>query len=190
MDGFKTRYGEMMLERGVDPAILAALSDPESEMEIPDETMVVLQQISTDLMTQSQDQLRGFVSGARAVNAASVLKKAAKNGKTETNITHVSAANFAKEVEQSRIPVLIDFWAPWCGPCMRMGPIVEDIADEYAGKIKVVKVNVDDNPALAQRYGVQGIPVCLVVQNGQETDRLIGGVPKQKLAAFVDSQLA
>ena len=86
----------------------------------------------------------------------------------------VTDASFAAEVEQSVLPVLVDLWAPWCGPCLRLAPAIEQIASELAGKIKVGKLNIDENAATAARFGVRSIPTMLVFSNGHEVDRLVG----------------
>ena len=90
----------------------------------------------------------------------------------------VTNATFAGEVEQSEIPVLVDMWAEWCGPCRYLAPIVDQIAHEMAGRLRVVKLNVDENPATASRFGIQGIPALLIFKNGREVDRIIGAQPK------------
>lgn len=88
--------------------------------------------------------------------------------------------NFDTEIK-SGMPVLVDFWAEWCGPCKAVSPIVDQIATEYAGKLKVVKVNVDDNQDLASRYGIMSIPTLLFLKNGEEKDKIVGAVPKSKI---------
>ena len=93
--------------------------------------------------------------------------------------------NFEAEVLQSDKPVLIDFWAPWCGPCRMLAPAVAQIAEEYEGKAKVCKVNVDDEPSLARQYGISGIPTVLIFKNGQLTDTLVGLRPKAELEALL-----
>ena len=93
--------------------------------------------------------------------------------------------NFETEVLQSDKPVLIDFWAPWCGPCRMLAPAVEQIAEEYEGKAKVCKVNVDDEPELAGRFGIVSIPTVLVFKNGQLSDTLVGLRPKAELEALL-----
>ncbi len=103
--------------------------------------------------------------------------------------THVSDATFEQEVLQSDVPVLVDFWAPWCAPCRIVGPIVEEIAGDYEGKIKVAKVNTDENPMHANALGIRGIPTLILFKNGQEADRVVGAVPKQHLSMFVDRNL-
>jgi thioredoxin 1 len=105
-------------------------------------------------------------------------------------VTHVSDANFELEVMKSATPVLVDFWAPWCGPCRAIAPIVEELADDYAGRLKVVKVNVDDNPMAPARFGVRGIPNLIIVKDGQVKEQIVGAVPKQHLVRAVDSAIA
>lgn len=96
-------------------------------------------------------------------------------------------ATFEAEVLQSAEPVFVDFWAPWCGPCQMMGPIVEELSKEYdAGKIKIAKLNVDDNPVTAGKYQVLSIPTFLVFKNGTVVDKLVGGMSKEKLKALLD----
>jgi thioredoxin 1 len=106
------------------------------------------------------------------------------------NVTHVTDATFDQEVLKSSTPVLIDFWAPWCGPCRAIGPIVEELAGTYAGRLKVVKMNVDDNPETPSRYGVRGIPNLLIVKGGQVKEQIVGAVPKGHLVRALDNALA
>ena len=89
--------------------------------------------------------------------------------------------NFDQEVLKSDVPVLVDFWAPWCGPCKMVAPIVEQIAEEYQGKLKVVKLNTDENQEVSIRYGIRSIPTLGIFKNGQVVDAVIGAVPKQYL---------
>src|SRR5215472_2224545 len=93
----------------------------------------------------------------------------------------VTDASFATIVAGSPIPVLLDMWAPWCGPCRTVGPVVEQLAAELAGRVRVGKVNVDDNPETAARFGVRSIPTLLVLRAGREIDRIVGAVPKQEI---------
>src|SRR5512138_3205350 len=90
----------------------------------------------------------------------------------------VTDATFAAEVERSPLPVLVDAWAPWCGPCRMVGPIVDELATELAGKVRVAKLNVDENPATAARFDVRSIPTLLVIVGGREVDRIVGAQPK------------
>lgn len=103
---------------------------------------------------------------------------------------HVTDGNFEKAVLQSPLPVLVDFWAPWCGPCRMIAPVLEQLAKEYAGQLIVAKVNVDDDQQQAGRYGVQGIPTLLFIKDGQEADRVVGPVPYALLKEKVNTLLA
>lgn len=97
--------------------------------------------------------------------------------------------SFEAETRAS-VPVLVDFWAPWCGPCRMVSPALERIARSHAGRVKVVKVNTDSEPALAQRYQVQGIPLIVLMRDGAEVDRRVGAVPEAQLASWLDEHLA
>ena len=101
------------------------------------------------------------------------------------DVMKVTDASFEGEVLKSDVPVLIDFWAPWCGPCKAIAPVVEELAKEYAGRLKVVKMNVDDNPQTPSRYGVRGIPNLILFKGGQVSDQIIGAVPKAQLVKAI-----
>ena len=105
-------------------------------------------------------------------------------------IVHVTDASFDQEVLKSPTPVLIDFWAPWCAPCRAIAPIIDDLAGEYSGRLKVVKMNVDDNPQTPGRYGVRGIPNLLIIKGGQVKEQIIGAVPKGTLVKAVDNAIS
>lgn len=98
-------------------------------------------------------------------------------------------SNFDSEVLNSENPVLVDFWAEWCGPCRMIGPVVEELANEYEGKVKIGKVDVDSNPEVSVKYGIRSIPALLIFKNGEVVDQIIGTVPKSHLAKQLDAQL-
>ncbi len=105
-------------------------------------------------------------------------------------VKEVNDQNFAEEVLNSSSPVLVDFWAPWCGPCRLVSPVVEEIAKDYDGKLKVVKVNTDDNPETASNYHISGIPSLLLFKGGQVADQIVGAVPKAKLSNMVSQHVS
>lgn len=102
------------------------------------------------------------------------------------NLVEVNDANWEEEVIKSNVPVLVDFWAPWCMPCKMIAPIVEELSGEYAEKLKVGKLNVDENPSTAAKYGIRNIPTILILKNGEVAEKVVGAVGKDKLAEAVD----
>jgi thioredoxin 1 len=101
----------------------------------------------------------------------------------------VTDASFEQDVLKSEIPVLVDFWAPWCGPCRMVAPVVDEIAQQYDGKLKVVKVNTDENPTVASNYGIRSIPTLMIFKAGQRVDMVVGAVPKTTLATTLEKYL-
>ncbi|MGC9505728.1 thioredoxin [Baaleninema sp.] len=106
-----------------------------------------------------------------------------------SSAVEVSDASFKEDVLDSELPVLVDFWAPWCGPCRMVGPVVDEIAQQYEGKVKVVKLNTDDNPEVASKYGIRSIPTLMIFKNGQRVDMVVGAVPKTTLANTLEKYL-
>lgn len=102
-------------------------------------------------------------------------------------VIDITRNNFQAEVIESSKPVLVDFWAPWCGPCRMFAPIIHDVAEQEADKAKVVKINIDELPELAQEYGVMGVPTVLLFKNGKPVARTIGVQPKEKLLSMINA---
>jgi thioredoxin 1 len=103
--------------------------------------------------------------------------------------TPVTDASFKDDVLESDVPVLVDFWAPWCGPCRMVAPVVDEIADQYAGQVKVVKLNTDENPNTASQYGIRSIPTLMIFKGGQRVDMVVGAVPKTTLSNTLEKYL-
>lgn len=106
-----------------------------------------------------------------------------------SSATPVTDSSFQEEVLNSDVPVLVDFWAPWCGPCRMVAPVVDEISQQYEGKIKVVKVNTDENPNVASQYGIRSIPTLMIFKGGQRVDMVVGAVPKTTLANTLEKYL-
>ncbi len=104
-------------------------------------------------------------------------------------IVHLSDDSFEADVLKSGQPVLVDYWAEWCGPCKMIAPVLDEIAGEYAGKLKVAKLNIDDNPNTPPRYGIRGIPTLMLFKDGEVEATKVGAVSKSQLMAFIDSNL-
>jgi len=102
---------------------------------------------------------------------------------------HVTDASFEQDVLKATDPVLVDYWAEWCGPCKMIAPVLDEIAAEYEGRIRVAKLNIDQNPDIPPRYGIRGIPTLMLFKNGEVEATKVGAVSKTQLAAFIDSNL-
>lgn len=105
-------------------------------------------------------------------------------------IIHSSDADFERDVLQSDVPVLLDFWAPWCGPCKMIAPILDEVAAEFEGRLKVVKINIDESEQTPAKFGVRGIPTLMVFKNGQNVATKVGALAKGQLTAFVNASIA
>jgi thioredoxin 1 len=105
------------------------------------------------------------------------------------NLNTFTDANWSNEVDKSSLLTIVDVWAPWCGPCRIIGPVIEELADEYAGKVKIGKLNADEN-TMAHKLGVSGIPTILFMRDGKEVDRVVGAVPKQMLVEKIESHMS
>jgi thioredoxin 1 len=106
-----------------------------------------------------------------------------------SEIVHITDTTFDSEVLKADKPVLVDFWADWCGPCKMIAPILDDVSKDYAGKLKVAKLNIDENPATPPKYGIRGIPTLMIFKSGNVEATKVGAVSKSQLTAFIDSNL-
>lgn len=106
-----------------------------------------------------------------------------------SEVLHINDADFESIVVNSDIPVLLDFWAPWCGPCKMISPVLDELAPEFAGKVKIVKMNVDDNQTTPAQFGVRSIPTLLLIKNGQVVATQVGALPKTQLANFINQHI-
>ena len=106
-----------------------------------------------------------------------------------SEVLHINDADFESVVVNSDIPVVLDFWAPWCGPCKMIAPVLDELAPEFAGKVKIVKMNVDDNQATPAQFGVRSIPTLLLIKNGQVVATQVGALPKTQLANFINQHI-
>jgi thioredoxin 1 len=105
------------------------------------------------------------------------------------HIHYISDTSFEQEVLQSPVPVLVDYWADWCGPCKMISPVLDEVAKEYTGKLKVCKLNIDENQATPPKYGIRGIPTLMIFKNGNVEATKVGALSKSQLTAFVDSNI-
>ena len=106
-----------------------------------------------------------------------------------SNIVHLSDETFQKEVIESSIPVLVDYWAEWCGPCKMIAPILDDLVSEYDGKLKIAKLNIDENPQTPTKFGIRGIPTLMIFKDGNPEATKVGALSKSQLTAFIDSTI-
>ena len=105
------------------------------------------------------------------------------------NVVHISDAEFDEKVLQPGVPTLVDFWAPWCGPCKAIGPVIDELANEFSGRAQIAKMNVDDNPATPGKYGIRAIPTLILFKDGQVLEQVTGAVGKAQLTAMLDKAL-
>lgn len=134
--------------------------------------------------------MRGAITNLASTPRRNTEKQSARRTNTTENMAiELTDSNFEELALKSDKPVMVDFWAEWCGPCRMVGPVVEEIAKDYEGKAVVGKVNVDNNPQVAMKYGIRSIPTILFLKNGEVVDRSVGAVPKSTLSGKLDGQL-
>ena len=154
------------------------------------EVMRTVLMSASDIAKHAQYVLERMGKPAPQVSEQPRPKREVRTSRGEENRpTHVTDATFEQMVLHAGLPVLVDFWAPWCGPCHALAPVLDRLARDFAGRIRIAKVNVDDNPHYAGLYGVQGIPTLLMFRNGQVVDRLVGVVPENYLRAKIEHLL-
>ena len=139
------------------------------------------------LSRKSRVQRVSAKAPARSGRASLVCKAEVTNGNGAATV--VTDATFEAEVLKSDIPVLVDFWAPWCGPCRMIAPLIDQLAEEYDGKLKAVKLNTDESPSVATEYGIRSIPTVMIFKGGQKLDTVIGAVPKSTLTGTIEKYL-
>jgi thioredoxin 1 len=126
----------------------------------------------------------GALAGCFFLNSKTIWRQSVSD-----KIVHVTDDNFEDEVLQSSEPVLVDYWAEWCGPCKMIAPVLDEICDEYEGRVKIAKLNIDDNPNTPPRYGIRGIPTLMLFKGGEVEATKVGAVSKSQLTAFIDSNI-
>lgn len=133
--------------------------------------------------------LIGGCGGGTPTSTSESTSTSTPTSGSTSGVNHVTDATFERDVLKADGPVLVDFWAPWCGPCRAMAPTVEEISRDYAGRVKVVKLNTDENPQSAQKYQIRGIPSLYLFKDGEVVEQVVGAVPKATLAAVLDKHL-
>ena len=125
----------------------------------------------------------------RRKSRAVIVTRAEETSTSGSLATVVTDQTFQREVLESNVPVLVDFWAPWCGPCRMIAPLIDQLAEEYQGKLKAVKLNTDESPSVATEYGIRSIPTVMIFKDGQKVDTVIGAVPKSTLSGTIEKYL-